>query len=836
DMTTLRRAFHTLKGSSRMVGLNEFGEAGWSMEQVLNTWLADQKPSTEDLRTLCTRALQGFGRWIEDIAGNTDGSWKAAAFRTAADAMRTESRLVQIVLPAAAAAPEVTAPQAVEAVAPELPAAPAQDAALLSTLISLDPEPEATPPVAAAAQAPALPDLADLGFTLDLGNDLPSAQPLGADVVDDPTLALRFDAAATPLPEVSPLLPAPTEVSELRADELPPEFADFGAAPVQSQAESAAVPEADSEPEELAELASTAILPKAEFPLVPPAPLDEAPLEISGIDFSSLSAVSGPAPAPQPVDSADDFVFDLSAATAAPVENAPAALEPVAEPAAPQSVDQTLGADADAGSPARDEQVKVIGSLRIGIPLYNVYLNEADEWSRRLATEISEWTLEMNQQVPDSTVGWAHALAGSSATVGFHALSDIARALEGALQHTQGIACGTPAHAQTFTEAAEEVRRLLHQFAAGFLKEPDARLLRELQALKDAEGELRAEPTRDEAPLTGFADIEFQQFGAQPQAELPAPLTPPAAYVPPVQVGPMLRPVQNVPIAPQRAMVSVSDEDDLDVTDAIDPDLFPIFEEEAADLMPALGGSLRLWAAHPGQREPRDQVLRALHTLKGSARLAGALRLGELAHRLESEVEHLGSDNIVAADIEQLLQRFDTMQAHFDTLRATGGFAPAEAQAQAVAATPVAVQPPAPDAPRPTAPAAPVLPVQPVVAAPQRMALAMPVTSALGATRQASNQAVRVRSQLLDRLVNQAGEVMITRSRLEAELKQLRGSLGDLTGNLDRLRSQLRDIELQAESQMQSRMAQAKDTASGFDPLEFDRFTRVQELTRMMAE
>ena len=35
---------------------------------------------------------------------------------------------------------------------------------------------------------------------------------------------------------------------------------------------------------------------------------------------------------------------------------------------------------------------------------------------------------------------------------------------------------------------------------------------------------------------------------------------------------------------------------------------------------------------------------------------------------------------------------------------------------------------------------------------------------------------------------------------------------------------------------MQSRLAQAKDSQPGFDPLEFDRFTRVQELTRMMAE
>ena len=63
----------------------------------------------------------------------------------------------------------------------------------------------------------------------------------------------------------------------------------------------------------------------------------------------------------------------------------------------------------------------------------------------------------------------------------------------------------------------------------------------------------------------------------------------------------------------------------------------------------------------------------------------------------------------------------------------------------------------------------------------------------------------------------------------------MKGSLVDLSGNLDRLRHQLRDIEVQAESQMQSRMALAKDMAQEFDPLEFDRFTRVQELTRMMA-
>jgi chemosensory pili system protein ChpA (sensor histidine kinase/response regulator) len=60
--------------------------------------------------------------------------------------------------------------------------------------------------------------------------------------------------------------------------------------------------------------------------------------------------------------------------------------------------------------------------------------------------------------------------------------------------------------------------------------------------------------------------------------------------------------------------------------------------------------------------------------------------------------------------------------------------------------------------------------------------------------------------------------------------------LDELTTNLSRLRTQLRDIEMQSESQMQSRLAQTKEVDQGFDPLEFDRFTRVQELTRMMAE
>jgi chemosensory pili system protein ChpA (sensor histidine kinase/response regulator) len=93
---------------------------------------------------------------------------------------------------------------------------------------------------------------------------------------------------------------------------------------------------------------------------------------------------------------------------------------------------------------------------------------------------------------------------------------------------------------------------------------------------------------------------------------------------------------------------------------------------------------------------------------------------------------------------------------------------------------------------------------------------------------------VRVRADILDRLVNQAGEVSISRSKLETEVGTIRQSLTELNENIARLRVQLREIEMQAESQISSRMAQSGDRE--FDPLEFDRYTRLQELTRMMAE
>ena len=152
-------------------------------------------------------------------------------------------------------------------------------------------------------------------------------------------------------------------------------------------------------------------------------------------------------------------------------------------------------------------------------------------------------------------------------------------------------------------------------------------------------------PVDDDAGL----DIELNsQWGTQPDAEAGVEAGPVAeavvsAFVPPepeavstdeaeTELSPL--PPVDEPRGPAQDI-----DDDIDALDTIDADLFPIFADEAQELLPQLGGALRQWIARPDNGSARAEVLRNLHTLKGSARLAGALRLGEMAHRMETSVE-----------------------------------------------------------------------------------------------------------------------------------------------------------------------------------------------------
>lgn len=75
------------------------------------------------------------------------------------------------------------------------------------------------------------------------------------------------------------------------------------------------------------------------------------------------------------------------------------------------------------------------------------------------------------------------------------------------------------------------------------------------------------------------------------------------------------------------------------VRDDVDEELLPIFLEEANELCPRIRATLSVWREQSGT-DPRlgNQLQRILHTFKGSARMAGAMRVGELAHRIEGRI------------------------------------------------------------------------------------------------------------------------------------------------------------------------------------------------------
>ncbi len=240
-------------------------------------------------------------------------------------------------------------------------------------------------------------------------------------------------------------------------------------------------------------------------------------------------------------------------------------------------------------------------------------------------------------------------------------------------------------------------------------------------------------------------------------------------------------------------------------SDEVDPQLAALFIEEADEQLPQLDADLQAWRAAPGDDAIGRRLARLLHTFKGGARMVGAMGLGELAHGMETRVEEaLAAGGAAPALLDGLDASLERAHLLVDALR-----------------------------PVPATAAAPAAPPPPVAAA-TTPAQAPAAASAEPAT--APGVLLRVRADLIDRLVNDAGELAIARSRIEDSMKGARSGLADLTENVARLRSQLREFEIHAEAGMQSRHGLRDAQRHDFDPLELDRFTRLQELTRMMAE
>ncbi|HRE15234.1 MAG TPA: chemotaxis protein CheA, partial [Usitatibacteraceae bacterium] len=225
--------------------------------------------------------------------------------------------------------------------------------------------------------------------------------------------------------------------------------------------------------------------------------------------------------------------------------------------------------------------------------------------------------------------------------------------------------------------------------------------------------------------------------------------------------------------------------------------------------------------ASPGDHGPAGDLRRHLHTLKGSARMTGLMRLGELAHVLETRV--VGMDAVPEpplAEFEEAEERIDRYSVAIERL--ARGEDVLEAEPPEVPVSAVFEQ----QKDKPSSLAV-------IAAAAEAVAQRDALPPELREMRAAL---LRVNADLVDAFVNEAGELAISRSRIELELAAFKRALGDLAENVSRMRAQVREIEIASEGQMQSRIKERSEHGGDFDPLEFDRFTRMQELTRFLTE
>lgn len=267
----------------------------------------------------------------------------------------------------------------------------------------------------------------------------------------------------------------------------------------------------------------------------------------------------------------------------------------------------------------------------------------------------------------------------------------------------------------------------------------------------------------------------------------------------------------------------------------VDMDLLEAFLEEGEDLLGAADSLISRLSVDSQNVKQIDELRRNLHTLKGGARMVGLMTMGNLSHILESMVQGVTDGLLPASE-----RMFDLLQMSHDTMaimlerardgkpmpRVDGlieqvdgvlGNAVNENDIVQIAGEHKEELLEKTELPEPA---------PPPVKEPERRS-----------APRVQQEQIRVRAELLNQLVNYAGEVSISRSRIEEQVSGFRFNLQELDQTIIRLRQQLRNLELETEAQILFRHETDVETGlDDFDPLEMDRYSTVQQLSRQLLE
>ncbi|AWH30170.1 Hpt domain-containing protein [Stenotrophomonas sp. YAU14A_MKIMI4_1] len=882
----IRRIFHTLKGSGRLVGARTLGEFAWKIESLLNRVLDGTRPATPAVLAMIDHAHAALPQLNAALRHGQRITVDLQAMQAIADRVGAGEETFYVPLPGAAA-PVAEAP--VVDVASEDTAVPVD--ALHSDVAEQAAEPvaEVVEPVGTPAQIDSvLQEILEAEVELHLATlqawlqDAQQAPHAVTDALLRAVHTMNGAFAMTEVPEITAVTGAAESyikralaAQAVPADEGVSALLDTASAIAGTmtalQAEQPRIAPHDDLAQRLQALA--AALPEARWPVLEMEDDDADDLAIDADEAATVHADAASADALGDIEPVPPVESELERVELTGGED----LSPFFDagwPALPQG-----GEGTDVVEPEREARTEADAALPA----------EAEaEAEAAVGSEVTETLPDVPADAEDADLTGADDL---SPYLDASALPVDDSDVEDVVEPASIDAIDTPVAAQAHDDTAlydEEDEQALDSTLASLHDDMAAPGFAEPVTLEAAlEAGLHViepEPAQDEqadwpvlglqaselAPGEADAFAEAADVGGEAavgegeSADLPSPATVDADVTEAVSVAPA--PLFELEDAPGQgayvaSAVEAVAETGADVTAAVaaadgngqedapsdqldfsvyDRELVDIFVEEGNDLLDHCDGLISELREAPQDREALAGLQRDLHTLKGGARMAGINAIGDLGHSIESLLEAVaaGRTEIERPDVHLLERGFDrlhqlltrtgehrTVEPAQDLLDAFEARTRVDAGSAVVAASNDAESTVVPVAPLALADA-PLSAPLPLEGTPDEDPLARP-----------QQEQVRVRADLLDRLVNHAGEVAIYRSRLEQQLGAFRGAMGELERTNARLRDQLRRLDLETEAQIVARYQREQDQADQkFDPLELDRFSTLQQLSRALNE
>ena len=743
SLTTVRRNFHTLKGSGRLVGAQLIGEFSWKFENMLNR-VIDGKIEASDL--LCSKveeALAVLPQLIEQLKGNREPVENVYELMAAADALAQGHDL-----PATGA----DSPQAADAVVVDTrEAGEAEETITLSQ-----------------------PD-SDSGLSVD-----EAAQESVADAGDSASGEFSIEE----------LMEAPDSETLVVSDE-----SDAG--------------------EEMESITLSA---------------GDMPDEDSGIDVSEVA------------NDAEDELVDLT-------------LQTEQEPAAEEAYQVDVTATEEI---VEDDSIQLPDELGMDPVLFRIYYDESrshiEEVRRMLAEHKSGQTLMLADK---HLIRAFHTLYGSARTAEIESIASLCGTAEKYIKARNEAADNTlPEVAVVAIEdVLDSISDMLDLVRQGSQPQADKALHERLTRLvqEELQQQLQSANRLPGAPVSeAGAEVADDEIAIE-AVELDTRSSPEVAEAESGAPDDMPAPEAEQPVEPEAPVASVDYGD-------IDDDLIDIFLEEAEELIESCEGSLLKLRDDSSNIDEINQLQRYMHTLKGGARMAELTPVGNLTHALESLVVKW-SENKVRAD--QVL--FDHLN---DSLDALNGMLESVKQRKPLQDTSLLVErlqtlirggvpeqraverfdieleelKAVDDSDTDDIEIPPVTRGRRASDVPEEIELAdAPPRWGERATDSGrdTQEQVRVRADLLNDLVNFAGEVNIYHARMGKQVADIGFNLSELDSTVIRLKEQLRKLEIETEIQIRSSYEKEREDDhydADFDPLEMDRYSTIQQLSRSLAE